>query len=407
MTALASIIMSDIVPLRTRGTWQGVLNIIFGIGTASGGPVGGWLSDTVGWRWAFTGQVPITFMGVLMIAIVLHVPEAPAKFTGTNLQGSSTKAKLQRVDFTGAFTLTSAVSCLLISLDLSTNSINYRFTSPITQFLLIASILLFVAFYHIENSYAVEPFFPPALLRRREILAPWLTNFFCFATSIPVIFQIPLFYQAVLGSSATVAGQRLIPMVLGGMMGGICGGIYIQKTGRYYWLTFSSYLAQLLGVGIILICMMVTGRGPLEGTIVGFMHLGMIMFNSGVASGITALLIALISNVTSEEYAVVIAITYLFRSIGSAVALSFSALLVQNGLKRRLLKDLGNRNDIHQILMRVSRDLDYIRELNPDVAAVVRRSYQGGLSDALLFALVLALLCWMCSWALREVRVRK
>lgn len=40
MTTVVSILVSDIVPLRSRGTWQGVLNIVFASGAAVGGPLG-------------------------------------------------------------------------------------------------------------------------------------------------------------------------------------------------------------------------------------------------------------------------------------------------------------------------------------------------------------------------------
>ena len=52
---------------------------------------------------------------------------------------------------------------------------------------------------------------------------------------------------------------------------------------------------------------------------------------------------------------------------------------MQKGLKSRLLKNLGHRDDVNEIVMKVTRDLDFIRELEPDVAVIVRKAYQGGL----------------------------
>lgn len=40
MTTIVSILMSDIIPLRERGTWQGILNIVFASGAACGAPLG-------------------------------------------------------------------------------------------------------------------------------------------------------------------------------------------------------------------------------------------------------------------------------------------------------------------------------------------------------------------------------
>jgi MFS family permease len=56
MTTVVSIIFSDVIPLRQRGTWQGYLNIVFALGASGGAPLGGILSDTIGWRW----QVPLS-----------------------------------------------------------------------------------------------------------------------------------------------------------------------------------------------------------------------------------------------------------------------------------------------------------------------------------------------------------
>lgn len=46
-----SILFSDIIPLRERGTWQGYMNIVFATGFALGGPLGGLMADSIGWRW--------------------------------------------------------------------------------------------------------------------------------------------------------------------------------------------------------------------------------------------------------------------------------------------------------------------------------------------------------------------
>lgn len=37
---MVSIIMSDIVPLRDRGVWQGVINIVWSAGSGLGAPLG-------------------------------------------------------------------------------------------------------------------------------------------------------------------------------------------------------------------------------------------------------------------------------------------------------------------------------------------------------------------------------
>jgi MFS family permease len=41
MTTVVSILLSDVIPLRERGTWQGYINIVYASGAGLGAPVGG------------------------------------------------------------------------------------------------------------------------------------------------------------------------------------------------------------------------------------------------------------------------------------------------------------------------------------------------------------------------------
>jgi MFS family permease len=66
-------VASDLIPLRKRGVWQGVGNVVFGAGMAAGGVFGGFFNDTVGWRYAFYVQVPLTIMGGLFGSWMLDV----------------------------------------------------------------------------------------------------------------------------------------------------------------------------------------------------------------------------------------------------------------------------------------------------------------------------------------------
>jgi MFS family permease len=51
MNSVVSILLSDLVPLRERGVWQGYINILWAAGTSTGAPLDGLLADSIGWRW--------------------------------------------------------------------------------------------------------------------------------------------------------------------------------------------------------------------------------------------------------------------------------------------------------------------------------------------------------------------
>lgn len=44
-------ILKDLVPLIQVAAWRSYVNVFSTLGRSIGGPLGGWLADTIGWRW--------------------------------------------------------------------------------------------------------------------------------------------------------------------------------------------------------------------------------------------------------------------------------------------------------------------------------------------------------------------
>ena len=148
------------------------------------------------------------------------------------VESSGWRTKLRRVDFPGALTLVIAVFGLLLGLDRGSN---VSWSNSITILSLIVSVLFFAIFVVVEQKYALEPFAPGRIIFERSLFACYLCNFFSFGGWLGALFYIPLFYQAVDGFTATQAGVRLLPGILAGVLGSLFGGIFMQKTGKYYW----------------------------------------------------------------------------------------------------------------------------------------------------------------------------
>lgn len=51
--SMGSIMTNDLVSIEVRGTYQAYINLFFGLGSACGAAFGGFLCDTIGWRWTF------------------------------------------------------------------------------------------------------------------------------------------------------------------------------------------------------------------------------------------------------------------------------------------------------------------------------------------------------------------
>ncbi|KAL9602439.1 MAG: hypothetical protein Q9219_001863 [cf. Caloplaca sp. 3 TL-2023] len=389
MTTVVSILLSDIVPLRERGTWQGIINIIYAAGAGCGAPLGGILADVFSWRWAFLAQAPMCALAFLSVTLVLHLPKR---------ESVAWKKKLARVDFLGAFVLVSAVFTLLLGLDRGSN---VSWSIPITIASLSVSFPMFILFAMVEHKFAAEPFAPSRIIWNRSLVACYLCNFFSFAGYLSLLFYLPLFFQAVDGFTATQASVRLLPSILAGVSGSLFGGLLMQKTGTYYWLTIIAY--TMLTAGVLLVLLF---ADFLTNNTYGI-SVGLVLSGFGNGIGVTSSLIGLISNAGQVDQAVATACSYLFRTLGSVVGLALSATVVQQSLRNQLRDRLSSGDDAEKIAQRVRQSLDYIKTLPPDVRGVVQKCYSNATRDGFGLMLGIVSFAMLSAWFIREKRLGK
>ncbi|KAK2749921.1 hypothetical protein FQN57_005338 [Myotisia sp. PD_48] len=339
MTTVVSIIMSDIVPLRDRGLWQGIINVIYAVGAGLGAP----------------------------LAIGLTLP---------NQDQSDWRSKLRRIDFLGAVILVAAVFGLILGLDRGSN---VSWSLPLTIISLSLSAVFFILFVFVEARIASEPFAPGHVIFNRNLLACFLSNFFSMGGWVSGLFYIPLFFQASDGVSAATAGLRLVPSIIFGVSGSLFGGYIMKKTGRYYRATVASYTLLTSGLLVIFLFSGIVMKSTTR-VIIGTM---MCSFGNGV--GVTTTLIALIASASPEDQAVATACSYLFRSLGTVVTLALSATVIQQYLRSTLHHALEGKSNIDEIVDGVRQSLDYITRLDPATQAIVRECYGRATSIGFLF----------------------
>lgn len=142
------------------------MNVIATLGRSIGGPLGGLLADTIGWRWSFVGQGPI-----ILLAIILVVFRLPDQSSTDQTQSKGQSSKLRRIDFVGATLLAISIVGFLGALSLGGQDLPW--SHPIIKVLFAASLVLGTVFVVYEVKYAAEPIFPPQLVVRRDVATPY------------------------------------------------------------------------------------------------------------------------------------------------------------------------------------------------------------------------------------------
>ena len=393
MSTVVSILLSDIVTLRERGKWQGYLNVVFATGASSGAPLGGLLADSIGWRWAFLAQGPLCLVAFIAVFFALHLPRN---------DDTNWKEKLRRIDFLGAAILISAVFTLLLALD---RGGNVSWKSTITLVGMGISIPLFVIFVLVEMKVAKEPFAPGHVIFHPAILPCFLCNFFATGGWMAALFFIPLYFQAVDNLSATGAGLRLIPSIICSVSGSLLGGIYMQKTGRFYWITVISYFFLVLGM-----IMITLSSGVLiQSTLLIITGMCISALSNGI--GGTTTLIGLIANASHDDQAIAIACSYLFRSLGSVSGVSLSATVANQALRRSLANELPKlglpKARAMEIADGVRQSLAYVRGLKPDVRALVAECYARSMTAAFVLQIGFVAGAAISVWWIKEKALSK
>jgi hypothetical protein len=182
--------------------------------------------------------------------------------------------------------------------------------------------------------------------------------------------------------------------------GSLFGGIYMQKTGRYFWLTVIAYSGLTLGLTAIFLCSGVVVDSTI-GIIIGMCCCG---FGNGI--GVTSTLIGLIANASKDDQAIATACSYLFRSLGSVFGVAMSATVANSALRKNLTEKLPTLGlpeaEALEIAERVRQSLEYLKELKPAVRAVVADCYAGSTSAAFGLQIGLVFGAAASAWLIKE-----
>ncbi|KIM80081.1 hypothetical protein PILCRDRAFT_98046 [Piloderma croceum F 1598] len=364
----ASIITSDMYSIRSRGLTQGIASVFNGLGMGLGGPVGGLISDWIGWRWAFLIQMPLFFVSLGLTQYNLHYV-TPGK-------SKSAKEVLKRIDYGGSFTLLMAVGSILVFLSTRYNEERpWKDTSVIVPLVLAG--LFAIAFVLVELFLAPEPVLAPFLLKQKIPVLIGLSNYLVALCNFTVMYFFPMWFQTVALTSAATAGLHLMPNSVSMSCGSMFAGWMMHRTGRYKMINL--IFGCFPFIGALLITFMKEDSPPTQ------LWLSIIPLGFGNAVVLQTTLIALLAHLPESSMAVGTGFGQLFRGLGQVSGVGISSAVFQSILDRELRKRI-HTPDADQMIRQIRHSARLVASLPPDIQRAAKDSYAIGLKAVFTLA---------------------
>lgn len=217
MMATGFTVIGDLFSPAERGKYVGYGSAVFGISSVVGPTLGGYITDVLSWQWVFYINIP--FCLCVAVLFILYFP-------GIRPQGTR-----HRIDIAGILSFTLTIVPLMLAL--TWGGVDYSWHSNQIRGLFALSAVMLTVFILIEKK-SKEPILPLEMFKNHIVAVSLLVTMLSGFSMYGSILFIPLFYQGVLGATATVSGNFLSPMMLGVVLGSFISGQCLSRTGGHY-----------------------------------------------------------------------------------------------------------------------------------------------------------------------------
>ena len=357
LMSVALAIVGSVVAPRDRGRYLSLFGAVFAVASVVGPLVGGFLVEQATWRWVFYVNLPIGVFALVVIDRVLKLDHQPSR---------------PRIDFAGAVLVVSGVALFLVGVQTA----GTHATITTSAFVFGAAGLLLVAAFLWWETKATEPVLPLRLFSSRVLSVTVMLSLITGVVMFGVVLFSAQYLQSVRGVSPTSSGLRLVPLLGGVVVCAIGSGLAMSATGRYKILV-------VVGTAILTGGTALLTQVHVHTSLVG---LSLILFIVGAGLGLfMQTLVTVAQNaVDRADLGVATSSVAFFRTLGGAIGASVFGAILVNQERAALGRDVARYG----------------------LATGRLFAFTHGMDHAYLYATVVALLAFVLSLLLREVRLR-
>ena len=285
---------------KERAVALGTLVGVAGVAQSIGPLVGGFLTAEVSWRFVFLVNLPL--IAVIMIVALRGIQE------------SHDESVSRRLDVAGVILLATALTSLLVGLDLAEGSDS---NPQLAIGLIMLSLILFGVFTIVERATS-NAIVDGKLLRLRPFLCSCVASCLLGFVFFLFLFIAALYLQEEMGYSAFTAGIALVPFSLVLAVTGVMAG---RLTSRFQLTNLLITSCVSMAVGLVILSFLPASYGY-PGMVFPFL-----LVAAGAGPGFTLLNTAGLAAVPPERSGQAAGIIYMFRFGGGAIGIAVASAL--------------------------------------------------------------------------------
>ncbi|KAI0291116.1 major facilitator superfamily domain-containing protein [Russula brevipes] len=383
ITSSVHIVLSDLVTLRERGAFSGLIALSWAVGGGVGPVIGGSLAESGRWRWLFDLNIPICAVNATLVVLFLRLKTPPATL----------REKLRKMDIIGNILVTGSTTSIVIAL--TWGGVLYPWSSVHVISPLVFG-LVGLGVFAIYEIYFCKPPVAPILLRMSWTAASgYLQQFLTAVVLATMSYWYAVFFEACQGRSPTGAGVGLFGLSYSTSIISLVAGLTVKKTGKYMIPIYVAWMLTIVGAGLLTT---LSANSSLAKS-VGFQ----LVIGPGIGATLVVSLFPILASIPVTQTAPAMALYVFSRNFGSIWGVTAGGAVLQNELMKKLpaafLAQFPQGAEI------AIATIPIIPSLEQPLKDQVRDTFADALRVVWQVVLGIAIAGFLCSLGMRELKL--
>ncbi|KAF2787729.1 MFS general substrate transporter [Melanomma pulvis-pyrius CBS 109.77] len=342
---------------------------------------GGIFADKVSWRWCFYINLPFGGIGLLVVPWLIR-PRPSNK----DIQRLPVLARLRRMDWLGTLLFMGAFTCLLLALQWGGQTKPWNSSDVLGNF--VGFGLLLCVFIYFQGRNNEDSLIPRRILKQRTVLFGSIYLIFLgFQTSV-YLYYVPIYFQAVRGTSAMNSGVRMIALDAARILFIIISGALVTYYGYYMPYMIAGTAINAIGAGLMVTLNMDTSTSLSTA----------FMFIVGAGAGIGGFqpFTAIQAALSDDDLPIGNGLTVFGLQLGSTLAFSISQTLFLTKIFQFVENSPLTAGISRAAIVAAGASHIDILTKEPKALQVLKVAYRLGIKDTMIVALVAICLAHLC-----------